>query len=212
MSNHACFVPPKTQEQAVEWVKSVTSAIGLGFHPDTGAADYVNRLTNEPLFSSVEAQAFDEALAQAINLLGDSIYEYGAAIQQKFLRGTVAMDKKTAEQLEALVGGEAWERNGEWVVSAHEEDGTVVLYTGQGIFQYEDDSALDADKPMASVNASIPSAEDLWVLIDEQGDIIYQNNLLKRGWRYQEDAQRQARVLHTNAGVKFRVERAAGTF
>lgn len=117
------------------------------------------------------------------------------------------MDKKTAEQLEAVVGGEVWERDGEWVVTVNEEDGSIVLYSGAGVFQYKDDAALDADQPMATVNATIPAAAELWVLVDTDGNVFYQHDALERGWRYEEDARREAIALQSRGEGRFQVVR-----
>jgi hypothetical protein len=202
-----CNATLVNRQDAIAWVQKAALELGLGFHPDTPAAEYVNTETNQPTFTAAEAVAFDAVREKAFDLLGDSIYDYGLSIQQRLLRGTLPMDKKTAEQLEAIVGGEAWERNGEWVVTVNEEDGSIVLYTGEGIFQYESDEALDADKPMATVNATIPSAEDLWVLVDTKGNVFFQNNKLERGWRYEDDARREAMALQSRGEGKFQVVR-----
>lgn len=115
------------------------------------------------------------------------------------------MDKTTAEQLEAIVGGEAWERNGEWVVTVNEQDGSIVLYSGEAVLQFKDDEALDANRPMGTVNGTIPAAEDLWVLIDAKGNVFFRSTALERGWRYEEDARREAMGLESRGAGKFMV-------
>jgi hypothetical protein len=205
MPNRIVFEPAKSREEAVSWVKAATETIGLGFHPDTPASDYLNGQTGKPLFSASEATAFDLALEAAFSFLGDEIYEEGLTMMQSLVKGTVAMDKKTAEQLEALVGGEAWERDGAWVVSAYQEDGTIVLFTGEQVLQFADDKALDENRPMGTVNVSVPSADDLYVLVDAKGNVLYKSAELERGWLHEEDARQEARALQSRGEGKFQV-------
>ncbi len=114
------------------------------------------------------------------------------------------MDEKTARELAELLDGEAWERDGGWVVSVNEEeDGSIVLYTSDGIFQFDDDDALSADTPRSTVSATIPSAADLWVVVDAKGNIFYQNDKLERGWRFEEDARMQASGFQSRDGDKY---------
>jgi hypothetical protein len=115
------------------------------------------------------------------------------------------MDKKTAEQLEALVGGEAWERDGAWVVSAYQEDGTIALFTGEQVLQFADDKALDENRPMGTVNVSVPSADDLYVLVDAKGNVFYKSAELERGWPHEEDARQEAMALQSRGEGKFQV-------
>lgn len=115
------------------------------------------------------------------------------------------MDKKTAEQLEALVGGEAWERDGAWVVTAYQEDGTIALFTGEQVLQFADEEALDENRPMGTLNVSIPSADDLYVLVDAKGHVLYKSAELQRGWLLEEDARQEARALQSRGEGKWQV-------
>lgn len=70
--------------QLVQWC---IREIGLGYHPDSDAADYV-RLghhaefsgyvsTGEPLFDAETAERLDALHDQAFELIGDEVYEMG---------------------------------------------------------------------------------------------------------------------------------------
>jgi hypothetical protein len=89
MKEALCFATLKTKTDAAKWVRRATREIGLGFHPDTRAAEYINLQTGLPLFNADEAEGFDEAAGSAFIHLGDKVYEQGLAIQQSILRGAM---------------------------------------------------------------------------------------------------------------------------
>jgi hypothetical protein len=66
------------------------------------------------------------------------------------------MDQKAAGQLASLLGGEAWERANEWVVSVQTDEGSVVLFTSDGINEYRNDDELEHGSPMSSIAMTIP--------------------------------------------------------
>lgn len=81
-----CFDSPESRKEAVCWVRTVSREVGLGFHPDTPASEYVNLNTDLPTFSTTEAKAFDEARDRAFDLLGEHIYQFGLTVQKRNLR------------------------------------------------------------------------------------------------------------------------------
>lgn len=113
------------------------------------------------------------------------------------------MDRKTADQLASLLGGEAWERANEWVVSVHMDDGKVVLFGSDEIKEYRNDDELEHGSPTSSIAVTIPSDEDLWVVVDRAGHVFYENNALERGWRYEEDARHEAMGLQSRTGERY---------
>ena len=78
----AVLVVVKTVEEAETWVTAAVKLIGLGFHPDTPARDYdvVRESKSEPLFAVAECPVFDRARKASFRLLGDKVYEIGAAL------------------------------------------------------------------------------------------------------------------------------------
>lgn len=55
-------------------VKNIVAKIGLGFHPDTPIADYVDP-DGEPYFGEVEARLMQTELDAAHAQLGDELYD-----------------------------------------------------------------------------------------------------------------------------------------
>lgn len=118
------------------------------------------------------------------------------------------MDERTANQLAALVGGEAWQSGGGiWLVTVTRDDGALVVFSGDAICEYENDAAFDAGKASKMVATTIPEADDLYVIVDRQGTVFYRDNAMERGWRYQEDAEHEARGLESRGEGHFRVLR-----
>jgi len=71
-----CCVKPMTKSAALRFVNRLQDKIGVGYHPDTRAAEYVND-DDEPLFSELEAEEIDENMDRVFDLLGDEVYEIG---------------------------------------------------------------------------------------------------------------------------------------
>jgi GMP synthase-like glutamine amidotransferase len=63
-----------TDERAKLFIEQVARRIGVGFHPDTHAADYVDA-NGQYLFDEATAAALNEAMKRAFAILGERIYE-----------------------------------------------------------------------------------------------------------------------------------------
>lgn len=118
------------------------------------------------------------------------------------------MDQRTAEQLAVLVGGEAWQSGGDiWLVTVNRDDGSLVVFSGDAICEYENDVAFDAGNSSKAIVMTIPEAEDLYVLVDLKGNVFYQDNKMERGWPYEEDALRELRALESRGEGRYSVVR-----
>lgn len=116
------------------------------------------------------------------------------------------MDQRTAEQLAAIFGGEAWQSaGGTYVVTVIRDDGSLVAFSGDSISEYENDAAFDAGKSASKIALIIPEAEDLYVLVDLKGNVFYQEPQMERGWRHEEDAAHEARAWEARGEGKFSV-------
>ncbi len=114
------------------------------------------------------------------------------------------MDENTAEQLAAIVGGEAWQSGGGiWVVSVHREDGSLVVLGGDAICEYENDEALDASQAKQTIILTIPTADELWVVVDGKGNVFFRNGDLKRGWLHEDDAKHEALGYQSRDGERY---------
>jgi hypothetical protein len=118
------------------------------------------------------------------------------------------MDERTAEQLATIVGGEAWQSGGSiWLVTVNRDDGSLVVFSGDAICEYENDEAFNAGRASTTIHLNIPEAEDLYVIVDLKGTVFYQDNVMERGWRYEEDALHEARALASRGEGRFSVVR-----
>ncbi len=118
------------------------------------------------------------------------------------------MDERTAEQLAVIVGGEAWQSGGGiWLVTVNRDDGSLVVFSEDAICEYESDAAFDAARSANTILLNIPETEDLYVIVDLKGDVFYQDNVMERGWRHEEDALHEARALESRGEGKFSVVR-----
>lgn len=116
------------------------------------------------------------------------------------------MDERTAEQLATIVGGEAWQSGGGiWLVTVNRDDGSLVVFSGDAICEYESDEAFDAARASNTILLNIPETEELYVIVDLKGNVFYQDSALERGWRYEEDALHEARALESRGEGKFSV-------
>ena len=118
------------------------------------------------------------------------------------------MDQRTAEQLAALVGGEAWQSGGGiYLVTVTRDDGSLVVFSGDAVCEYESDEAFDAARASKTILLNIPETEDLYVIVDLEGNVFYQDDAMERGWRYQEEAEHEARGLESRGEGRFSVVR-----
>jgi len=116
------------------------------------------------------------------------------------------MDEKTADQLAAIVGGEAWQSGGGiYLVNVNRDDGSLVVFSGDSICEYETDEAFNAARVSKAILLSIPETEDLYVIVDLKGNVYYLDNALERGWRYEEDAEHEARAWESRGEGRFSV-------
>ena len=116
------------------------------------------------------------------------------------------MDEKTAEQLAAIVGGEAWQSGGGiYVVTVNRDDGSLVVFSGDAVCEYANDEAFDAGQASKTIPINIPETEDLYVVVDLKGNVYYLDDKRERGGRYEEDAVHEARAWESRGEGKFSV-------
>lgn len=118
----------------------------------------------------------------------------------------LAMDERTAEQLAAIVGGEAWQSGGGiYLVTVNRDDGSLVVFSGDSICEYENDEAFDSGRASKTILLTIPETEELYVIVDLKGNVYYLNDKMERGWRYEEDALHEARAWESRGEGRFSV-------
>jgi hypothetical protein len=118
------------------------------------------------------------------------------------------MDEQTAEKLAVIIGGESWQSgDGIHVVTVNRDDGSLVVFSEDAICEYESDDAFDAGRASKTIHLAIPHADDLFVIVDLKGNVFYLDNAMERGWRYQEDAEQEARALESRGEGRFTVVR-----
>src|SRR5689334_22075404 len=118
------------------------------------------------------------------------------------------MDERTAEQLAVLVGGEAWQSGGRiWLVTVNRDDGSIVVFSGDAVCEYENDDAFDSGRALKTIVLRIPDTEDLYVVVNLEGNVFYPDSAMERGWRYEEDALHEARALESRGEGKYYVVR-----
>lgn len=118
------------------------------------------------------------------------------------------MDEKTAEQLATIVGGEAWNSGGGiWLVTVNRDDGSLVVFSGDAIVEYENEDAFDAARASKTILLTIPETDDLWVVADAKGGVLYRDPDMKRGWAYEEDARHEAMGIESRTGERLLVVR-----
>jgi phosphodiesterase/alkaline phosphatase D-like protein len=116
------------------------------------------------------------------------------------------MDEVTAEQLAAIVGGEAWQSGGGiYLVTVNRDDGSLVVFSGDSICEYQSDEAFDAGKASQTILLTIPETEELYVIVDLKGNVYYQNDRMERGWKYEQDAMHEATAWESRGEGKFSV-------
>lgn len=118
------------------------------------------------------------------------------------------MDERTAEQLAAIVGGEAWQSGGGiYLVTVNRDDGSLVVFSADSICEYDNDEAFDAGQASRTILLSIPETEDLYVIVDLKGNVYYRDDKMERGWRHEVDAMHEARAWESRGEGKFSVVR-----
>ena len=116
------------------------------------------------------------------------------------------MDKQTADQLAVIVGGESWEESdGNYVVSVYRDDGSIIFFSGESIVEFENDKAFESQNATQKLALAIPNRDELFVLVDAQGTVLFNDNSMERGWRYREDAEHEARGLQSRGEGSFSV-------
>lgn len=116
------------------------------------------------------------------------------------------MDERTAQTLAAIVGGEAWQSGGGiYVVTVYRDDGSLVVFSGDAICEYENDEAFDASRPSKAISLAVPEGDDLYVIVDLKGNVFYLDNAMERGWRHEEDALHEARAWESRGEGRFSV-------
>lgn len=116
------------------------------------------------------------------------------------------MDEKTAEHLAAIVGGEAWQSGGGiYLVTVNRDDGSLVVFSGDAVAEYESDEAFDAGRASKTILLTVPETEELFVIVDLKGNVYYLNDKMERGWRHEEDALHEARAWESRGEGRFSV-------
>lgn len=123
--------------------------------------------------------------------------------------GAPAMNERQAKALEAVLGGEAWQKPGDgWVVTVNRSDGAVIQFTDAAVTEFADDAALDADKPMKAIKLSTDyDDEGRWVIVDRQGKVMYRDPDTMSGWRWKQEAEYEAAGLKSRTGDSYSVRR-----
>lgn len=118
------------------------------------------------------------------------------------------MDEKTANQLASILGGESWQSGGGmYLVTITRDNGSLIVLSGESICEYESAEAFDAGLAATTIPLEIPETDDLYVIVDPQGNIYYLDDRAERGWRFEEDAHREARAWQSRGEGPFSVIR-----
>lgn len=118
------------------------------------------------------------------------------------------MDEQTAEHLAAIVGGESWQSGGGlYLVTVHRDDGSMVVFSGDAISEYDNEEAFDAGRASKVIMSSIPETDELYVIVDLNGSVYYLDDKMERGWRFEEDALHEARAWESRGEGRFTVVR-----
>src|SRR5262245_29903393 len=71
----------------------------------------------------------------------------GASGPIHFKTKDTAMNEQQAEAIASALDGEAWQSGGGmWVVTVTRDDGTLVVFSGDAICEYESDDAFDVGR------------------------------------------------------------------
>jgi NDP-sugar pyrophosphorylase family protein len=117
------------------------------------------------------------------------------------------MNEKQANSLAEIFSGEAWDSGGGiWLAAYWRGDGKYIVFSGDALCEYDSEEAFDnANATKTIVLAS--GDEEFWVVVDSKGGVIYRNPDLKTGWRFQEEAEHEARGFASRTGERFSAER-----
>jgi len=114
------------------------------------------------------------------------------------------MDQKRAEALAAVVGGEAWDSGGGvWLVTVRRADGSLVVFSGEAVCEYQNDEAFDRAEARSTI--LLEDDDVRWVISDAAGNVFYQHDSLELGWRWEEEARHEARALESRTGERYLV-------
>lgn len=114
------------------------------------------------------------------------------------------MNKAQAESLAKVLGAEVWKRDeGEYVAAIRRPDGALIVFGDDGVAEYPDDAAYDAETPAATIVLRDDPTE-YWVIEDAEGAVFLADPDHGRGWPTEEDATHEARGLQSRTGVRCR--------
>lgn len=113
------------------------------------------------------------------------------------------MNEQQANALAEIFSGEAWNSGGGiWLAAYWRGDGKYIVFSGDSVCEYESEEAFDSSN--ASNTLVLASGdEEWWVVSDAQGNIIYRNPDLRTGWRFQQEAEHEARGFQSRTGERF---------
>lgn len=108
------------------------------------------------------------------------------------------MNQKQAEALAKVLGGEAWQSDGGiWLVSLHVGD-KYVVFSGDCVCEYTSEKAFKEGRAAKTIYLEDPDGDgDRYVVVDQTGAVMYENDELELGWRFEEDAEDYARGLES---------------
>ena len=117
------------------------------------------------------------------------------------------MNEQQANALAEIFSGEAWNSGGGiWLAAYWRGDGQYIVFSGDAVCEYDSEEDFDAAK--ASKMLLLASGEEeFWVVVDSKGSVMYRDADLKTGWRFQEEAEHEAKGLTSRTGERFFAER-----
>lgn len=122
------------------------------------------------------------------------------------------MNEKQATALARALGGEAWNSGGGvWLVTLH-VGRKLVVFSGDCVCEYDSEEDFDAGNASKTINLEEQDGggggDDRWVIVDQHGTVMFENNDLELGWRDEEDARQEARGLQSRGEGQWQVIRA----
>ena len=120
------------------------------------------------------------------------------------------MNEKQAEALARALGGEAWNSGGGiWLVQLLVGE-KLVVFSDDCICEYASEDDFDAGNASQTIYLEDQDAggDDRWVIVDQTGAVMYENNDLELGWRHEEDARHEAQGLESRGEGRWQVVRA----
>ena len=117
------------------------------------------------------------------------------------------MNEQQANALAEIFSGEAWNSGGGiWLAAYWRGDGKYIVFSGDAVCEYDSEEDFDAAKA-AKMLLLASGEEESWVVVDSKGNVMYRNADLKTGWRFQEEAEHEAKGLASRTGERFFAER-----